>query len=207
MLQARKDAFGLRPDGEEYVWTENIVPYRIYVGRKGYMEDGKLFSQWDHVSFRILSYCLSTGSEASDDDFLARNGLRYGQMYGYAVDMSEDGPTGGVYRDEFHRDPSKGFNGAMVEGKWIAIDWRWDGVVRNFEFDGAWDFQLKPPGTESGTEFEAYQFWNGNGLNEAGAKTEHLSSVSHYLLLIVIVASRHRKLTDNLILGHKGPAP
>ena len=41
VLQDRKDKFGMRPDGEEYVWTENIVPYRIYVGKKGYMEDGE----------------------------------------------------------------------------------------------------------------------------------------------------------------------
>lgn len=115
---------------------------------------------------------------APEDDFLARNGLRYGQMYGYAIDMSESGPSHGLWRDAFHRNGTYAYNGAEVEGKWIAIDWRWDGVVRNFEYDGAWDFQLKPPGTGSGSGYEYYQWWNANGLNAPGAKTEHLTSVS-----------------------------
>jgi hypothetical protein len=37
VLQARKDKYGMRPDGEEYVWSENVVPFRIFVGVKGKM--------------------------------------------------------------------------------------------------------------------------------------------------------------------------
>ena len=76
---------------------------------------------------------LEDGSDAPEDDFLARNGFKYGQLYGFATDMSETGPTGGVGRDEWHKTAT---NGAEVVGKMIAQPWRWDGEVRNFEHDG-----------------------------------------------------------------------
>lgn len=69
------------------------------------------------------------GSDAPADDFLARNGLRYGKVYGFATDMSADGQTGGLWRDEYHKDRE---NGEKVEGKFVAIDWQWDGTVKNF---------------------------------------------------------------------------
>ncbi len=149
-LLARQEEYGLRPDGNEYVWCNNIVPYRMYVGVKGLMEDG---------------------SRAPDDDFLARNGLRYGQIYGFAIDMTEDGPTQGMWRDEFHSNATFAYNGAKVEGKWVAQPWKWDGEVRNFEHDGSWDFQLPVPGMKD------YKWWNSAGYDEGGAKTEHLSPV------------------------------
>lgn len=40
-LDARNAEYGTRDDGKDYVWTENIVPARIYIGMKGKMEDGK----------------------------------------------------------------------------------------------------------------------------------------------------------------------
>lgn len=43
--------------------------------------------------------------------------------------MSADGPTGGLWRDEYHKDRE---NGEKVEGKFVAIDWQWDGTVKNF---------------------------------------------------------------------------
>ena len=104
VFQARKDEYGLRPDGNEYVWTENVVPFRIYVGVKGLMEDG---------------------SPAPEDDFLARNGLRYGQVYGHAIDMSAEGPSSGLWRDAFHKDPELARNGAYVPGYWMPVDWKW----------------------------------------------------------------------------------
>ena len=70
---------------------------------------------------------LVTGSDAPADDFLARNGLRYGKVYGFAVDMSESGPTGGLMRDAFHKPRA---NGAQVDGKFVAINWQWDGEVK-----------------------------------------------------------------------------
>jgi hypothetical protein len=111
------------------------------------------------------------GSNAPKDDFLARNGLRYGKVYGYAIDMSDEGPTHGMWRDTFHLDPEMAHNGAHVPGKWFPIDWQWDGTVRDYHHDGAWDFQVKPPGAK-GTE---YRFWNSLGNNEAGCKMEHNS--------------------------------
>merc|ERR1712038_865813 len=146
-LAGRIAEYGTRPDGMEYVWPQNICPFRIYVGMKGKMEDG---------------------SDAPEDDFLARNGLRYGKVYGFAIDMSESGPTGGMWRDDFHK-PRE--NGAKVEGKFIPINWQWDGEVKNFRHDGAWDFQLDPPGYE-GTNMK---FWNAAGYDTSGKKTEHIS--------------------------------
>uniref|UniRef100_A0A6V2KIW3 Uncharacterized protein n=1 Tax=Ditylum brightwellii TaxID=49249 RepID=A0A6V2KIW3_9STRA len=118
-----------------------------------------------HLHFLI---CSSKGSDAPKSDFLARNGLRYGKVYGYAVDMDAAGPTEGLWRDVFHK--SRG-NGAEVPGKFVAIDWQWDGTVKNFRHDGAWDFQTDVPGYEGTTT----KWWNGAGYNDDGSKTEHNS--------------------------------
>lgn len=150
----KRNTLFTRSDGRNYTWTNNIVPARLYIGVKGKMEDG---------------------SDAPEDDFLARNGLRYGHIYGFAIDMSEDGPTGGLWRDAFHLDPEKGTNGAKVDGWWIKQPWSWDGEVRNFEYDGSWDYQDKPPYTGEGTGREEYHWWTSMGPDEAGCKTEHLS--------------------------------
>lgn len=47
--------------------------------------------------------------------------------------------------------------------------------VKGFEHDGAWDFQLKPPGTGEGSGMEDYQYWTANGMDASGVKTEHNS--------------------------------
>jgi hypothetical protein len=115
--------------------------------------------------------CNSPGSDAPKDDFLARNGLRFGKMYGFAIDMSASGPTQGMWRDEFHKDASLGVNGAMVSGVFTPISWQWDGEVRNFEHDGSWDFQDQPPLHLGSDNY----FWNAKGNDAAGCKTEHNS--------------------------------
>ena len=71
-------------------------------------------------------------------------------------------------RDAFHK-PRE--NGAKVDGKYVAIDWQWDGEVKNFRHDGAWDFQLPVPGYED-TDM---MWWNAKGYDGSGSKTEHLS--------------------------------
>ena len=71
-------------------------------------------------------------------------------------------------RDAFHK-PRE--NGAKVDGKYVAIDWQWDGEVKNFRHDGAWDFQLPVPGYED-TDM---MWWNAKGYDASGSKTEHLS--------------------------------
>ena len=147
MVEKRNEWYAPRKDGKEWVKAQNIVPARIYVGKKGYMEDG---------------------SPAPEDDFLAKNGMRYGKVYGYAVDMSEDGPSSGMWRDAFHKDAEKALNGAEVPGFWMPIDWQWNGTVVDFIHDGAWDFQDAVPNAPEG-----YQFWNAKGNDESGCKTEH----------------------------------
>jgi len=113
IIDARNAEYGNRTDGNPYVYPKDIVPFRLYVGIKGKLEDG---------------------SDASEDDFLARNGLKYGQLYGFAIDMRNEtdvvGPTAGVWRDEFHKSAT---NGEMIPGKWIPQEWRWDGegTLRN----------------------------------------------------------------------------
>jgi hypothetical protein len=139
-----------RPDNKPYVWTRDIHPYRIYVGVKGRKEDG---------------------SAAPADDFLARNGLKYGQLYGFAIDMTVNGPTKGLWRDPFHAlNTTK--NGDLVRGKWIAQPWRWNGTVTNYAHDGGWDYQLPAaPGLS---------WWNSLGLDRGGCKSEHASTASRY---------------------------
>ena len=179
-IDGRNAEYGKRPDGTDYVNPVNICPARIYVGIKGKMEDGKTSKRIQPrclfidiiLNIKTDSYLLSMltpiGSNAPADDFLARNGLRYGKVYGFAVDMSERGPSGGLTRDDFHKDRA---NGSKVDGKFVAIDWQWDGTVKNFRHDGAWDFQISVPGYD-GTNM---MWWNANGYDESGAKTEHLS--------------------------------
>ena len=71
-----KNALGARPDGSPYVWPKYVVPNRLYVGKKGFNAQGQPAS-----------------------DFLSRNGLAYGQVYGFATDLAaHDGA-----RDEPHR--------------------------------------------------------------------------------------------------------
>ena len=150
IMEAKRAFYGEnRTDGMPWVLPENIHPYRVYLGAKGYMED-----------------CVT---QAPASDFLARNGFRCGQIYGFAVDMSATGPTGGQWRDEFHRDAT---NGQSVPGRWVAQPWRWNGTVVDFQHDGSWDFQNDVPG------FPDLQWWNANGRDSAGAKCEHLSPVS-----------------------------
>ncbi len=48
---------------------------------------------------------------------------------------------------------------------------RFSHFVKNFRHDGAWDFQLPVPGYEEGN----MMWWNGNGYDNSGSKTEHNS--------------------------------
>jgi hypothetical protein len=130
----RNELYGPRTDGKNYTWPQNINPYRIYVGIKGKLEDG---------------------SDAPADDFLARNGLKYGQIYGFAVNMADNTTAPNAeWRDAFHKTAS---NGDKVEGKWIPQEWRWTGEVKNFQHDGSWDYQNKPPNTDAGSDLEGYE--------------------------------------------------
>ena len=90
-------------------------------------------------------------------------------MYGFATDMSASGPTGGKWRDEFHKDATMGINGATVPGVFTPINWQWDGEVVNFEHDGSWDFQEQPPNHLGSENY----FWNAAGNDASGCKTEH----------------------------------
>eukprot|EP00977_Amphora_coffeiformis_P030186 scaffold45304_cov191-Amphora_coffeaeformis.AAC.1 len=150
VIDARNAEYGPRSsDGGDYILPKFLNPFRFYVGVKGKMEDG---------------------TPAPHDDFLARNGLRYGQIYGFAVDR--DAHTGGKWRDDFHKDPELAYNGAHVPGYWFAQAWRWDGTVKNYQHDASWEYQDIPP--QATGEFANYEWWNGNGYSE-GAKTEHSS--------------------------------
>lgn len=154
VIEKRNAFYGNRTDGKPYIWTRDTNPMRVYIGVKGLLEDG---------------------SPAPEDDFLARNGLKYGRLYGFSIDMTENGPTGGVFRDEWHK---TAVNGDNVPGMWIAQPWRWNGTVMNFEHDGSWDYQNPPPGTEEGENLEGYFWWSSAGPDEAGCKTEHIAPVS-----------------------------
>jgi hypothetical protein len=143
---ARKNALGKRPDGTDYVRTQNIVPARIYVGVKGRN---------------------ALGQPATD--FLSRNGLAYGQVYGFATNVAQT--TAGRYQDDWHK--NQALPGNTVAGAYYPIDWRWNGTVTSFLHDGSWAFQHK-------TSDNTY-FWNSGGnaagstFDRPGCKTEHNS--------------------------------
>jgi len=144
---ARKSAMGKRPDGTDYVFPKYIVPARIYVGVKG--KD-------------------ATGADATD--FLSRNGLAYGKVYGFATDVATT--TGGRYQEDWHLNVA--LPGSQVPGGMYPIDWQWDGTVRSFMSDGSWDFQHQT--------YDGLNFWNQGGRSNpstfetyGSCKTEHNS--------------------------------
>jgi len=159
-LAGNRAASQAKADGTNaWVWPKNIVPARIYIGMKGRKDD-----------------CTAETTPT----FLGKNGLRCGQMYGFATDMSATGANSvdGLYRDAWHKDVAKAVKGATVTGKFLPIKWHWGSAaggsptaIKNFEADGSWDFQDAPmhaPNTN-------YQFWTAKGPNEDGKKTEHCS--------------------------------
>ena len=42
VVENRNTVYGNRTDGNPWVKPENIHPYRIYVGKKGFKEDGEV---------------------------------------------------------------------------------------------------------------------------------------------------------------------
>ena len=139
-LNARNAAY-TRSDGRPYVWPRDIVPTRLYIGKKNTDKDGR----------------------TETTDFLARNGFEYGALYGFAVDCNRV-----TTRDAWHRAASPGdtVTGAFYKLRWQAKR----GTVQGFEHDGSWEFQDDPQGAPRG-----WCFWNANGKDAAGAKTEHVS--------------------------------
>ena len=146
MVARRKAAYGdTRTDGEEWVFTQNIVPARLYVGVKGYTAKG--------------TPCYN------ECTFLESNGLAYGKTYGFSV------PEATADRDPYHVDAARGAvnEGVPLEGVFAPTAWMWDGVVKDFEHDLAWHFQEAP------LNVDGYKFWTAQGSSTSGYKTEHLS--------------------------------
>ena len=145
----RKNVLGKRDDGTtDYVYPQNIVPSRLYVGVKGYKAD-----------------CTT----ADTTGFLEKNGLACGRVYGFAVpEATED-------RDPWHKGNFRNGHGDSVDGYFAQTQWQWDGTVKNFEFDQAWDFQNPPKNEDASGASTTHKFWNAEGINEDGKKTEHNS--------------------------------
>jgi len=135
-----------RTDGHPYVWPQNILPTRLYLGKKNTDKDGN----------------------ADSTNFLARNGFEHGALYGFATDCSS-GTPGAQGRDAWHRDTAA--PGATVAGAFYKLRWQdTPGQVRDFVHDAAWEFQDAPDGAPEG-----WCFWTAAGANESGSKTEHVS--------------------------------
>mmetsp|Transcript_68153 Transcript_68153/g.205846 ORF Transcript_68153/g.205846 Transcript_68153/m.205846 type:complete len:858 (-) Transcript_68153:341-2914(-) len=134
-----------RTDGNPYVWPQNKVPTRLYLGKKNTDKD----------------------NNTNTTDFLARNGFEYGFMYGFATDCSP-GTPGAEGRDAWHKNTATA--GAMVQGAFYRLRWRnTPGVPRDFVHDYAWEFQDVPEGAPAN-----WCWWNAN-KDSSGAKTEHVS--------------------------------
>merc|ERR1719453_1368569 len=143
---AARNAKYTRSDSAPYVWPQNIVPTRLYVGKKNTDKDG-----------------------ASDTtDFMARNGFEYGAMYGFATDCAANTP-GAEGRDAWHKNTAS--PGDTVVGKFFKLKWQnQPGVVSDFVDDQAWEYQDAPQGAPAG-----WCWWNQNGKDTSGSKTEHVS--------------------------------
>ena len=137
-----------RDDGTDFVYPQNIVPSRLYVGVKGYAAD-----------------CTT----ADTTGFLARNGLACGRVYGFAV------PEATTDRDAWHKGNFRNGHGDDVTGYFAQTQWQWDGTVTNFDDDQAWDFQNPPKNEAASGASTTHKFWTGAGINEEASKTEHNS--------------------------------
>jgi len=143
---AERNAHYNRSDGESYVWPQDIVPTRLYIGKKGTSKDGS----------------------ADNLHFLARNGFEFGALYGFATDCSP-GTPGAEGRDTWHKNTATA--GATVSGAFYRLRWKdAPGEVKDFVHDAAWEFQDSPEGAPAG-----WCFWNAAGNDNSGAKTEHLT--------------------------------
>ena len=137
-----------RDDGTDFVYPQNIVPSRLYVGVKGYAAD-----------------CTT----ADTTGFLARNGLACGRVYGFAV------PEATADRDAWHKGNFRNGTDDDVTGYFAQTQWQWDGTVTNFDDDQAWDFQNPPKNEAASGASTTHKFWTGAGINEEASKTEHNS--------------------------------
>ena len=105
-----------RADGTDFVWPQNIVPARVYVGVKGYAAD-----------------CTTKDTT----NFLAKNGLACGEVYGFAV------PSGTTDRDAWHKGNVRDGVGDTVAGVFSRTSWKWNNVVTNFDEDESWQYQVR----------------------------------------------------------------
>jgi len=137
-----------RADNTDWKFPQDIVPARMYIGAKGYKADG-----------------TACGPQCN---FLERNGLAYGKVYGFAVENSVDD------RDAFHKGAFRNTTGTEItNGVWAATAWQWDGTVKNMEEADTWEFQ-EPP-MVNGASVTTHKFWTAKGRDAEGAKTEHNS--------------------------------
>eukprot|EP00429_Kryptoperidinium_foliaceum_P046422 CAMPEP_0176105052 /NCGR_PEP_ID=MMETSP0120_2-20121206/52715_1 /TAXON_ID=160619 /ORGANISM="Kryptoperidinium foliaceum, Strain CCMP 1326" /LENGTH=759 /DNA_ID=CAMNT_0017439163 /DNA_START=525 /DNA_END=2802 /DNA_ORIENTATION=+ len=145
-IVAQRNGNFSRSDGGSYVWPENIVPTRLFLGKKGANKDGN----------------------SDNTAFLARNGFEFGALYGFATDCAA-GTPGAEGRDNWHKNTATA--GAKVTGAFYRLRWKdAPGTVKDFVHDAAWEFQDAPDGAPAG-----WCFWNANGKDASGAKTEHVS--------------------------------
>jgi hypothetical protein len=146
-LTARKNAGAKRVDGSDWTYSQNVVPARIYIGVKGYTAAG-----------------ASCGGTCT---WLQTNGLEHGQTYGFAA------PTATTDRDAWHKGNVRDGTGDTVVGSFAPTAWKWDGSVKDFTTDQAWEFQ-EPPLID-GAVSSTMKFWTAAGRDAGGKKTEHNS--------------------------------
>eukprot|EP00746_Dinoflagellata_sp_MGD_P152769 gnl/MRDRNA2_/MRDRNA2_83870_c0_seq1.p1 gnl/MRDRNA2_/MRDRNA2_83870_c0~~gnl/MRDRNA2_/MRDRNA2_83870_c0_seq1.p1 ORF type:complete len:771 (-),score=170.08 gnl/MRDRNA2_/MRDRNA2_83870_c0_seq1:463-2601(-) len=119
---AARNAAYTRSDGNPYVYPQDIVPARLYIGKKNVKKDGT----------------------ADTTSFMARNGFEHGALYGFAVDCSVVTET----RDNWHKTAK---DGDKVEGAYYKMKWsHTPGEVKAFIHDGSWEYQDAPQGAPAG---------------------------------------------------------
>ena len=87
---------------------------------------------------------------------------------GFATDCAANTP-GAEGRDAWHKNTAS--PGDTVVGKFFKLKWQnQPGGVSDFVDDQAWEYQDAPEGAPAG-----WCWWNQNGKDTSGSKTEHVS--------------------------------
>jgi hypothetical protein len=110
---------------------------------------------------------LLSNATCTATTWLQKNGLEHGRVYGFAA------PKATADRDAWHKGNFRDGTGDTVAGVFAATAWKWDGTVKDFNTDQAWEFQEAP--VVDGVTSTTHTFWNSAGRDTGGSKTEHNS--------------------------------
>ena len=156
-----------RETGSNYVRTVFERPQEVYIGIKNYKLDG---------SGNPVALTAQEIADKADSTYLARNGLEYGQLYGFALSNDANWPS---YSNlEAYWSSSSLTNGQTVSGQYMAIPWRWKKILEPAYRTDVSKWQKSPltSANDYTTLTPNYKFWNSTGDATGVYKVEHAAS-------------------------------